>query len=382
MVEGGGRSFALAAAVAYAVTASPGVTLLPGLDPTSPAPQVERADPVDARGRLDLAGVRLEQTGGRIVATFSFLRPVPLRDAGRHGRRICLAIRPPARRGHARRICRTAAAATQAGPAALSIRFRYRAAGLGPGPVRWSAATAWPGRFGCRRTCRDRLPDHGWAAWTIRRERPVSCVAAGESRRFSGPRAGRRIALTFDDGPSEYTPQVLRVLGRYGVRATFFEIGEAVAADPAAARAVVRGGNLVGNHTWSHPELTEATTPAQLTRAEAAIRAATGVAPCLMRPPYGAASARVVALARVMGLNTIQWDVDPRDWSLPGARVIAHRVLAAAHPGAIVIMHDGGGPRAQTVRALRRVVPRLLHRGYRFVTVAGLLGLRTQYAYR
>src|SRR5437763_1438685 len=115
MVEGGGRSFALAAAVAYAVTASPGVTLLPGLDPTSPAPQLERADPADTGGRLDLAGVRLEQAGGRIVAMFSFLRPVPLHDAARHDRRICLAIRPLARRGHARRICRTAAAATRTG---------------------------------------------------------------------------------------------------------------------------------------------------------------------------------------------------------------------------------------------------------------------------
>jgi peptidoglycan/xylan/chitin deacetylase (PgdA/CDA1 family) len=101
-----------------------------------------------------------------------------------------------------------------------------------------------------------------------------------------------------------------------------------------------------------------------------------------MRPPYGIAPAGVVGIARSLGLLTIQWGVDPADWSRPGAAVIAQRVLSAAGPGSIVVMHDGGGDRGETVAALRRIVPQLLARGYHLVTVPQLLGLRPAYAYR
>jgi peptidoglycan/xylan/chitin deacetylase (PgdA/CDA1 family) len=101
-----------------------------------------------------------------------------------------------------------------------------------------------------------------------------------------------------------------------------------------------------------------------------------------MRPPYGIAPPAVVGIARSLGLLTIQWDVDPTDWSRPGAAVIAQRVLSAVHAGSIVIMHDGGGDRSETVAALRTIVPGLLARGYHLVTVPQLLGLRPAYAYR
>jgi peptidoglycan-N-acetylglucosamine deacetylase len=89
----------------------------------------------------------------------------------------------------------------------------------------------------------------------------------------------------------------------------------------------------------------------------------------------------VVSIARSLGLLTIQWDVDPADWSRPGAAEISQRVLSAVHPGAIVIMHDGGGLRDQTVTALATIVPTLIDRGYRLVTVPQLLGLQRAYRY-
>ncbi len=107
------------------------------------------------------------------------------------------------------------------------------------------------------------------------------------------------------------------------------------------------------------------------------IKHATGFAPCLFRPPGGAFDSRVVSDARSLGMSTVIWDVDPRDWSTPGSGAIYSRVVSATRPGSIVLMHDGGGNRSQTVAALPKIVHTLRHRGYRFVTVTRLLRQRT-----
>ena len=119
----------------------------------------------------------------------------------------------------------------------------------------------------------------------------------------------------------------------------------------------------------------------QMTRGRNAIINATGYTPCLARVPYGVAPATIVNTIRGLGMLTIQWDIDPRDWSLPGAAAIARNVLANAHNGAIAIMHDGGGNRSETVTALNTIIPTLLARGYKLVTVPQLLGLKTAYTY-
>ena len=150
----------------------------------------------------------------------------------------------------------------------------------------------------------------------------------------------------------------------------------------ATSRAVIRDGDVIGDHTWSHPDLTVQNTAAQVRPTQAAIYNATGFRPCLLRPPYGIAPAGVVGVVRSLGLLTIQWDVDPADWSRPGASVIAQRVLSAVRPGSIVIMHDGGGDRSETVGALGTIVPTLVGRGYHLVTVPQLLGLRPAYRYQ
>ena len=141
-------------------------------------------------------------------------------------------------------------------------------------------------------------------------------------------------------------------------------------------------GDMIGEHSWTHPSMTRLSPAAQraeLERGIAAIRQRTGFTPCLWRPPYGDVNLPLVSLARSLGMLTIMWDVDPNDWRLPGADVIYHRVLSAAHNGAIVIQHFGGGPRSQTLRALPREVATLRSEGYRFVTVTQLLGLRLIY---
>jgi peptidoglycan/xylan/chitin deacetylase (PgdA/CDA1 family) len=217
--------------------------------------------------------------------------------------------------------------------------------------------------------------------------RLVGCAPAGPSLVYAGPRARRQIALTFDDGPWPQPPSIdfVKLLARYHVPATFFEIGEQLSRfDPTGAvqRKMLAAGDMIGDHTWSHPDmrrLSSAQQRSQLEQTAAAIRRATGFTPCLWRPPYGAVNHSVVRNARSLGFLTIQWDVDPADWSLPGSTAIFQRVVGHAHNGAIVLQHFGGGPRNQTLDALPREIRTLRARGYRFVTVPQLLGLRMIY---
>ena len=180
------------------------------------------------------------------------------------------------------------------------------------------------------------------------------------------------IALTIDDGPSPiYTPQILSLLGRYGVVATFSMIGENVAAYPAIAREVAAAGHLIINHTWTHANLTELAPAAmadQISRASGAIEKATRTTPAMFRAPFGAWSPAVLAQCRQMRLAPLDWSVDPRDWARPGVSAITTNIMRNTRSGSIILEHDGGGNRAQTVAALSYVLPRLLDAGYHFRT--------------
>lgn len=186
--------------------------------------------------------------------------------------------------------------------------------------------------------------------------------------------AGKVVYITFDDGPSSiYTPRVLKVLSQYGVRATFFEVGQNVAAHPSLTSQVYRAGNSVQNHTWSHPDLRtlSATQFAfQVNATDRQIHAHTGYRPCCLRPPYGAVNATVRARAAQLGKKLALWTVDPQDWSRPGASAIRWRVLNYVRPGSVVLLHDGGGDRSQTVEALSGILKTLKARGYTFATWA------------
>jgi len=190
------------------------------------------------------------------------------------------------------------------------------------------------------------------------------------------------VALTFDDGPSEYTAQVLDVLARYDVKATFFLVGLNAERHPDLARRIVSEGHVIGNHTYSHPVWAAIEDSRhvgrELDNGQQAIARAAGVAPTLFRPPHGWRSPWMVRLAHARGYTVVTWSVSPDDWRRPAADVIASRVLQQARPGAIVLLHDGfetriSPPVQNMVEALPAIIEGLQARGYRFVTVPELM---------
>ena len=187
------------------------------------------------------------------------------------------------------------------------------------------------------------------------------------------PGGGRRLALTFDDGPTpEATPRLLDVLGEAGVEATFFMLGRHVERWPAIARRVHDEGHLVANHGFSHRRLHFAgprTALADIGRGSEVIADATGTRPAHFRPPHGARSPFVTAAAASLGERTVGWTFAARDWECPGSAEIARRVADGACPGAIVLLHDGDPygtrrGRLQTVEAVARVIPQLRERSF------------------
>jgi peptidoglycan/xylan/chitin deacetylase (PgdA/CDA1 family) len=187
--------------------------------------------------------------------------------------------------------------------------------------------------------------------------------------------AGKRvIALTFDDGPGPYTPQVLSVLQQYGVPATFFEIGIQVAEYPQYTRLVSAAGYPVEDHTWSHPDLATIPVsefPVQIDQTQNLIRSLTGQTPLCVRPPDDAWDSTVLGQIAERGLTTMSYSIDPKDWTLPGTQAIVNAVVGAAFPGAVVDMHDAGGPRGETVAALPQIIEDLRAEGYTFVSICG-----------
>lgn len=213
------------------------------------------------------------------------------------------------------------------------------------------------------------------------RAQAAALAAAGRlarhGRRVRPAGAAPQVALTFDDGPNPpYTGQILGILARYQVPATFFCIGLQASAHPAELARMAAAGHGLGNHTWSHPflpDLSRAQLTEQLDRTDEAVARAAGCGPGLFRPPYGSRSPDVLRWLGERGTPIVLWDVDPSDWARPGAAVIAGRVLMQARPGTIILMHDGGGDRSQTVAALPLVIEGLLDRGYRFTRADTLL---------
>jgi peptidoglycan/xylan/chitin deacetylase (PgdA/CDA1 family) len=196
--------------------------------------------------------------------------------------------------------------------------------------------------------------------------------AAGDRPTFYVDDGPKGIALTIDDGPNPvYTPQVLRLLEKYRVTATFSMIGIEVESYPGVARDVAAAGHIIANHTWTHPDLAllgPAAIDDQLNRATGAIHKVTGRVPTLFRAPYGAWSPAVLRRCAQTGMTPLDWSVDPRDWSRPGVSSIVGNIMANTRTGSIILEHDGGGNRSQTVAALKIVLPRLLAAGYHFHT--------------
>ncbi|MGH3687296.1 MAG: polysaccharide deacetylase family protein [Pseudonocardiaceae bacterium] len=181
------------------------------------------------------------------------------------------------------------------------------------------------------------------------------------------------IALTIDDGPHPlWTPQMLELLHLNGIRATFSLIGSQAQAHPALVQRIIAEGHSVGNHSMTHPQPFSGGNPAmihqQITDAQSAIADAGGVAPSLFRSPAGDWSAEVLTAVQDLRMVPLGWNIDPRDWSQPGIGLITSRLLAT-RPGDILLCHDGGGNRAQTIESLRTVLPTLKNRGLVFATL-------------
>lgn len=183
---------------------------------------------------------------------------------------------------------------------------------------------------------------------------------------------GHAVALTIDDGPHpEWTPRMLEMLDRHGVRATFFLIGDRVRERPDLARQVAEAGHVIGNHSMSHPQpfaaLPWRRIRAEITRTQREIEDAVGVTPQMFRAPGGNWSPGVLRASAELGLTPVDWTVNTSDWRSPGVPRIT-RALSRSRPGHVLLCHDGGGDRSQTVEALDGVLPRLRDRGLRFVT--------------
>ena len=195
--------------------------------------------------------------------------------------------------------------------------------------------------------------------------------------------AERVLAISFDDGPHPaYTPAILNLLERHGIRATFFLIGRYVSKHQRLAQRITAGNHEIGNHTFNHrilPFLSDAMVRQEIDQAEAVIRRTTGKRPRLIRPPMGLFTKRTVDTIEACGYGTVIGDVYPRDPHLPGQKKILERVMTRVRPGSIIILHDGGNTkhvdRSQTVWAVQRIIERLRQEGYRFLTISELAGL-------
>jgi len=191
---------------------------------------------------------------------------------------------------------------------------------------------------------------------------------------------GPYIAMTFDDGPSggstNNTNRLLDLAAKKHIKLTFFLIGENAARYPQLVQRELAEGHQVGNHSYTHPDLAKMNDDAiraEIQKTQDAIINASGYKPILMRPPYGALTARQrIWVAHDFGFKIILWDVDPLDWKRPGGAVVAQRIIAGTHPGSIILSHD---IHSGTVDAMPQVFDTLLAKGYKFVTVSELLAM-------
>ncbi|MDT9693626.1 polysaccharide deacetylase family protein [Streptomyces sp. P9(2023)] len=239
------------------------------------------------------------------------------------------------------------------------------AGGPAPAPARGGGPAAGPPASARLRPSTYRLqPMTAYAPPAARRAVPP--VRQRPFLQMSG--VGRSMVLTFDDGPDpRYTPEILATLRRYGCRAMFFVCGEMAAVNQDLVRQMAADGHVVGNHSWSHPlipKLRPSRIRHELGSTSDLVEGILGSAPLWYRAPFGAWNRHSFEIGAELGMEPLAWTVDTLDWQEPGAGSIVRRVLDGAAPGVVVLSHDAGGDRAQSVAALKRYLPELLDAGY------------------
>lgn len=258
----------------------------------------------------------------------------------------------------------------------LVVKLEPGKARLVPDSYRWQVSLADGSCGSDPSACRATYPAARRLAYRLLRVQAVGCTGGNGQVVRHGPRRGKRVAFTFDDGPGPDTDAVLATLKRFRVKATFFMLGSQVAANPAVARKALAGDHELANHSFSHSLLPGYS---DVARASRTIRSVTGFRPCLFRPPYGAMNSALKSSVKRAKMKSVIWDVDTNDWKRPGSGAIRGAITRNVRPGSIVLMHDAGGPRGQTVAALPGAIRTLKRRGYQFVTVSELLGNRIRY---
>lgn len=192
-------------------------------------------------------------------------------------------------------------------------------------------------------------------------------------------KGAKPIALTFDDGPwPNSTSQVLNILKKNNVKATFFVVGRQVKQYPQLTKRLVAEGHAIGNHSWSHQYHSYSPSAAarELNSTADLVHKITGVKTSLFRPPGGILNNGLATYAQQKKYAVIMWSADSLDWRYRGTSALINSVLREAKPGAIVLLHDGGGNRSKTVQALPQLIAQLKKRGYKFVTVPELLEMQ------
>lgn len=208
----------------------------------------------------------------------------------------------------------------------------------------------------------------------IKIEKPVAKAAPAKTTKQTNT-SGGKVALTFDDGPGTYTPQILAVLKEYGVKATFFEIGENATSHPDYVKQIIAEGHVIGDHTYTHPDLTKLNYDGQMdeiSKAKNTIQGIVSINVHYFRPPYGSYNSDTDRVVANLGMERMLWNVDPRDWSGVPADSILQNVLANTKSGSIVLMHDGVANSKETAKALPQIIEGLKNKGFNLVTIPEL----------
>jgi len=262
-----------------------------------------------------------------------------------------------------------------AGVALLAIvALLITALGSGGGGDRRHTAAPDPAS---RRVSAPRLtPAQREAQMHAAEEKALDSVLSYTPAITSGGNRGHKLALTFDDGPGPYTQQLVGVLNRLHVHATFFAIGEEERYFSAGTVLELHSGDVVGDHTETHPMMASLSAHEQheeLAEQIARIELLGGPRPRLFRPPYGSFDATTFHILHQLHLLMVLWSTDTSDYTLPGVPAIVQSALAGAHPGAIILMHDAGGDRSETIAALPAIIKGLRKKGLEPVTIPRLM---------
>lgn len=190
------------------------------------------------------------------------------------------------------------------------------------------------------------------------------------------------VSLTFDDGPSPYTFYILDILKRNHVPATFFVVGSEAKKFPGLIQRIHSEGHVIGNHTWSHPNITTLSKNQIINEIQSTnnqIEKLIGTSPILFRAPYGAIDNKTEAIIKKLGVTSVLWNVDSQDWYEDSPLAIEQHVISDIQTNSLIVMHDGdqygSGPRDQTVEALNHIIQYLKNNDYQFITVPKYLTL-------